>query len=190
MVRLLLYRNYKNRSDQELIHLYIEENCNYTLPIIYERYGHLVMGTCLKYLKTIEDSEDVTMELFAELPDLLKKYEITYFKSWLYQVVKHRCLKRIRNIKNREFYSTSDIELMDTTDDSEEDLEIQLLIMEQAVEQLPAEQRRCIQLFYIELKSYQEISAELEISLNQVKSSIQNGKRRLKIWIGEENEKR
>ncbi len=68
-------------TDDDLIRCFIEEGCEFTIPILYERYGHLVMGSCLNYLKQFENAEDVTMRIFTELASNLKRYEIQYFKE-------------------------------------------------------------------------------------------------------------
>ncbi|RZK48411.1 MAG: hypothetical protein EOO59_16850, partial [Hymenobacter sp.] len=49
-----------------------------------------------------------------------------------------------------------------------------------ALSQLPPDQRRCLELFYLEEKSYQEIVATTGLALNLVKSHLQNGRRMLK----------
>jgi RNA polymerase sigma-70 factor (ECF subfamily) len=61
--------------------------------------------------------------------------------------------------------------------------EEQLILLEQAIKTLKDEQKQCIELFYLQDRSYQEISDRLKISLNTVKSAIQNGKRNIKIWM-------
>ena len=55
--------------------------------------------------------------------------------------------------------------------------------MEAALQQLNKEQKLCVTLFYLEKKSYQEITEQTNYSLMQVKSHIQNGKRNLKILM-------
>jgi RNA polymerase sigma-70 factor (ECF subfamily) len=49
--------------------------------------------------------------------------------------------------------------------------------------QLNEEQKKCIELFYLEEKSYQQVSELTGFSMLQVKSFIQNGKRNLKILM-------
>ena len=49
-----------------------------------------------------------------------------------------------------------------------------------AVDTLVGDQKTCIQLFYYNKLSYQEISSQTGLELNMVKSHIQNGKKRLK----------
>ena len=52
-----------------------------------------------------------------------------------------------------------------------------------AVSRLNAEQKICIELFYLENKSYAEIVQSTGYDLNYVKSYIQNGKRNLKKML-------
>ena len=58
-----------------------------------------------------------------------------------------------------------------------------LELMEVALKELGAEQQQCVTLFYLEKKSYQQISDETGYNMLQVKSFIQNGKRNLKLLI-------
>lgn len=55
--------------------------------------------------------------------------------------------------------------------------------MEIALHQLSNEQQQCVTLFYLQKKSYQEITDLTGYTLLQVKSYIQNGKRNLKILL-------
>ena len=65
-------------------------------------------------------------------------------------------------------------------------------LMNEALKELSPEQRQCVTLFYLQKKSYQEISEETTFSMMQVKSYIQNGKRNLKLMIEKklQNDKR
>ena len=55
--------------------------------------------------------------------------------------------------------------------------------LEAALKLLTAEQRICVDLFYIQKKSYQQITDITGYNGLQVKSHIQNGKRNLKILM-------
>lgn len=178
------HKKYRGHSDLELIQLYKEQENRFTIPLLYERYGHLVLGTCLKYLKQLEDAEDVAMKIFGELNQKIEKHQILHFKSWLYQVTKNECLIHLRKHKNK--YGTIDENFLLLEEDEKEqkvEREKQLSKLEKAIAKLKDEQRICIERFYLQDKSYQEISDELQIPLNRVKSAIQNGKRNLKIWM-------
>jgi RNA polymerase sigma-70 factor (ECF subfamily) len=61
--------------------------------------------------------------------------------------------------------------------------EHQLNSMEECMKSLNNEQRLCVELFYLQEKSYNEVAEMTTFSMNNVKSYIQNGKRNLKICI-------
>jgi DNA-directed RNA polymerase specialized sigma24 family protein len=55
--------------------------------------------------------------------------------------------------------------------------------MEHCLETLVLEQKQCIELFYLQQKSYKEIVRFTGYDDKKVKSFIQNGKRNLKICM-------
>ena len=63
------------------------------------------------------------------------------------------------------------------------DKELLLELIEKGLQTLNKEQKECVTLFYLEKKSYQEISDYTGYNLLQIKSHIQNGKRNIKIWV-------
>ena len=72
--------------------------------------------------------------------------------------------------------STPEDSLLGEVDSREE----QLSQLEEALKLLNDEQRKCLELFYLQQKSYQEVSDMTGYNMKQVKSYIQNGKRNLK----------
>ena len=177
------HKRYGNLSDLDLIRLYKEEENLFTIPLLYERYAHLVLGTCIKYLKRYEDAEDTTMKIFGELNQKIEKHSIQPFKSWLYQVTQNECLMYLRKQKAHQTPIHENLLQAEIETDELKERELKLTKLERAIQHLKDEQRICIELFYIQDKSYQEISDELSSPLNSVKSAIQNGKRNLKSWM-------
>jgi RNA polymerase sigma-70 factor (ECF subfamily) len=178
---------YKTLSDDELLRTYKDRQSSEVIGEYYQRYGHLVMGTSMKYLKNKFDAEDLVMNLFEKLPGKLLSHNISNFKSWLYMVTKNECLMLLR--KKGNLTSSLTRELEDTDDvDLKIEKEAQLEMLEDAIEDLKEEQKECIKLFYIESKSYQEITEMLRLDIKKVKSAIQNGKRNLKLNLEGRNE--
>ena len=79
--------------------------------------------------------------------------------------------------------STEDLHPIDETNNLDLDL-----ALKKCIEKLKNEQKECIRLFYYEEKCYREIADHLGISVKNVKSFIQNGKRNLKICLEKNNE--
>ncbi len=185
---MLYNEKYNNCSDNELVNNFLEKNDNSFVGILYQRYGHLVLGLCLKYLKNRDDAQDATVQIFANLLTDLKKHKVEFFKSWLYVYSKNYCLMELRKRQSalkKELELKENIHLlMDSVDEHHlKEKELQVLRLEKAVDELNDGQKRCIKLFYLENKSYNEIVDITGFSANDVKSFIQNGKRNLKLKL-------
>lgn len=176
-------RKYQKLTDNELASRFKERPSNEILSEIYLRFGHLMMGTCLKYLKNKEEAEDTVMELFEALPQKLEKHTVDHFKSWLYMTTKNACLMRLRkkNIPSQEI----DERIHSTPEGSNSKFleEKQYNSLEKAVEDLKDEQKTAVKLFYFKRLSYQEVGEKMNLPIKKVKSAIQNGKRNLKLKL-------
>ena len=172
-------------SDQELVQQY-KANWNMeTLGELYNRYMELVYGVCLKYMKEPEDAKDCVINIFEELVLKLKKYEVENFKGWLYQLAKNHCLMKIRSDKKNPVHVDADVVYLSENNhlDTVMEKEQHLNNMELCIEQLPDEQKKSIQLFYLEEKCYKDISEITNTDINKIRSFIQNGRRNLKICM-------
>jgi RNA polymerase sigma factor (sigma-70 family) len=177
---------YKHIDDNELLQRFYLDKNNEWLGILLQRYTLLLLGVCMKYLKNEEEAKDAVQQIFLKSITELHKYKVDYFKSWMYMVAKNHCLMKLRN-KNNLPVEIND-RVLSAPDDSEnnkhhQQRETTFTMMEQALQQLSAEQQQCVTLFYLEKKSYHEITQLTGYSLLQVKSHIQNGKRNLKIML-------
>lgn len=185
----------KSFSDEELINKFKNTSDNTILSELFERYTHLIFGVCMKYLKNEEESKDSVMQVFEQLFTKLKTQEIQNFKSWIYTVAKNFCLMKIRHEQSvrkhkDEYYAIMQQEIMESDGlnhpINNDGLNNEIPKLQKGIEQLKTDQRRCIELLYLQEKSYKEVAQLTGYSLKQVKSYIQNGKRNLKIFL--ENE--
>lgn len=174
------------RSDEELLAAYRSTAEQQLLATLYLRYTDLVYGTCLKYLKNAESAKDAVMNIYHELLSKLQKHEVDNFKSWLYVVTKNHCLMQLRKDKQTITVSlepglmqSEDFSHLDTVLEREQDFKR----LELCLERLPAAQKQAVQLFYLQNKCYNEITAATGSDWNKVRSLIQNGRRNLKICM-------
>jgi len=175
---------YQDIPDAELLERFNSDHDNEWLGILLQRYTLLLLGVCMKYLKNEEEAKDSVQQIFLKVIQELQKYKVEYFKSWLYMVAKNHCLMKIRERQGKMTTEISDR----ITATPQEDFDRQSLIeddqaigfMEEALTELSDEQRQCVTLFYLQKKSYHEVSEQTGYSMLQVKSYIQNGKRNLR----------
>lgn len=179
-------KKYRHLKDEELLGRF-PKNENAVLEELYRRYHTLTLGLTLKYLKDGEDAKDAVSDIFLKLRKGLKNHEVKNFKSWFYVFSKNYCLEYIRKSKRkRQLEDRYVIERVETNYDHEVDnvlAKIRLILPK-----LKSGQKECVEKFYLEQKSYVEIAQALSLSLKQVKSHIQNGKRNLLNILRSENE--
>lgn len=169
--------NHRGHSDERLVKELAENASQVALGELFERYHYLVLGVCLKYMKDESLAEDIAAELFERLPVMVRKQPIQYFRSWLYTCARNACLMHLRKKKMEVSYGGfSDF---DGPIEGLEKNESQLPLIP-CLESLPVEQRKCVELFYFEKKSYAEVAKETGFVLKKVKSYLQNGRRQLK----------
>ena len=178
---------YAHMTDKELLAKYHTAHDSRWLGILLQRYTLLLLGVCMKYLKNEDDAKDSVQQVFLKVIQELQKYKVEYFKSWLYMVAKNHCLMRLRDRQNK-----IPVELTENLAAAPEETgdwqklvlaDLTMEMMESSLKELNPEQQQCVTLFYLEMKSYREITDITGFSSLQVKSYIQNGKRNLRILI-------
>jgi len=176
----------KTADDQTLMVAFQKTLDQNALAILYLRYNDLVFGTCMKYFKNEEVSRDAVMNIYQELVQKLPNHTVENFKSWLYVVTKNHCLMQLRKDKKTvtvefdgQFMQLEDFQHLDHVLEKEQNLQS----LENCIEELNTDQKKSIQLFYLENKCYNEISEVTGIEWNKVRSLIQNGRRNLKICM-------
>jgi len=185
-------KDLKQLSDESLIRSFAKSRDNKYISEIFSRYTHLVFGVCMKYLKNEEEAKDAVMQIFEKLITDIEEQEIKSFKSWIYTVSKNHCLMKLRKektiAKNEEgFRKIISTEIMELTREIHLNNEVNgediFEKLDMAIKKLNDKQRVCIEMLYLQNKSYGDVAGATGFTMKQVKSHIQNGKRNLKIYL-------
>jgi len=186
--------NYKQIPDNELIALYKESLDKEIIGELFKRYTQFIFLVSIKYLKNEDDANDAVMQIFEKLFDDLLNHDVANLKSWLYMVTRNQCLMNLRkqqsDLKRNQDYKKDNENFMENDFNlhlkENEVKEVHANAVQNAVNQLNKEQKKCVNLFYFEDKSYSEIARISGYSEKKVKSYIQNGKRNLKNILTKE----
>jgi RNA polymerase sigma-70 factor (ECF subfamily) len=178
-------------TDEELIKKYRFSHDNTYLGELFLRYTPYIFGVAIKNLKSQKEAEDLTLTIFNKISSDLKRIDVSDFSKLLYRLVKDLCEIEVKKktatgeeskmILIEELTKESNDNLYINTDKPKLSLDSNNLRL--AIDTLNESQKICIDLFYIQNKSYQEVADITGYSLNQVKTNIQNGKRLLKTYI-------
>jgi RNA polymerase sigma factor (sigma-70 family) len=173
-------------TDAELVEAFKQTADLSILALLYERYMDLVYGVCLKYLRDAERAKDSVLSIFEVLVGKVQKHPVENFRGWLYQLTKNYCLMQLR--KDKTFKKTVAKSLfMQIAEpvhlNGELEQEDQLEVLQHCLAQLGQQQRKAVELFYLQGKSYKEMVPLMGLDINTIRSYLQNGRRNLKICM-------
>lgn len=144
---------------------------------IYARYHKLIFSNIFRIVKRKEEAEELLQDVFVALWE--KRNTIDSNKpvlGWLTIVGYNKTINYVtRAVRNELSDRCVDlVEIPDIADASEINtmFEVQLTILEDAIEQLPARKKQAFTLCKLHGKSYEETASHLGISVNTVKEHI------------------
>lgn len=162
------------------------------LSALYDRYARIIYGLAFKSLRSVEESEEVVLDIFAQVWRIAERYDEKkgQVDTWLFTLARSRIIDRLRKIKRTNPSIIKSIDLADIqlkADDTE--LLEEVLIKERreiviaAMQTLPHEQRLIIELAYYQGLTQSQIAAETGLPLGTVKTRIRLGLTKLKLAL-------
>ena len=136
---------------------------------LYRQFGGQIFRFCRRTLRTKEDAEDATMEIFVKVREKLGQYDPTRpFSAWLYKVAANHCWDLLRRRRVRQDLETGDVESLPLEHPDPGQLEQVVRQssnqeIRRALEKLPARSRMALVLRYYSDLSYDEIAEALDI---------------------------
>ena len=154
---------------------------NSTLPDwdqIVDRHAQRVFRVAMRILRSVQDAEDVSQDVFTEAFRLHKAGPVQSWTGLLVRLATLRSLDRLR--RNRPSVAIREGDRMSTVEPLDE-LEAQELArwLQRALAQLPDQQAAVFALHHFEQLSREEVSAALGVSLEAVSTTLYKARQRL-----------
>lgn len=162
------------------------------LSALYDRYARIIYGLAFKSLRSVEESEEVVLDVFAQIWSIAERYDVQKGRAdtWIFTLARSRIIDRLRKIQrinpSRNLsIDTIEIQLQANDVDLFEEASIKerrrLVIA--AMQTLPLEQRIIIELVYYQGLTQSQIAAETGLALGTVKTRIRLGLNKLKLAL-------
>jgi len=173
--------------------------------VLVERYQRGLYNLCLRMLGSAEAAEDATQEAFIHAFRSIPTFRGALadgrpgsFRAWLFRIGANACYDEMRRRRSRPAVSLDQPRgegegMLDvpggaaTLEEHVERLELAEALQE-ALLQLPAEQRLAIVLADVQGLDYSEIAEAMSCSLGTVKSRISRGRAQLRGLLRERRE--
>ncbi len=159
------------------------------LSELYDRYAKIIYAVAFQSLRSVEESEEVVLDVFAQVWRIADRYDATKGRSdtWLFVLARSRILDRLRKIQRSQPTSPvlNDLSQIQAPSSSVDPIE-EVIILERrdrvlsAMKLLPDEQRLVIELAYYQGLTHSQIAEQTGTSLGTVKTRIRLGLNKLK----------
>ncbi len=157
---------------------------------LYDRFSTLVFTLAMRMLKARADAEDLLQEVFVQIWRQAQSYnaERGSPEAWIINIARSRAIDKIRSIRRREksFVLTDDPSRAESSDNVESSAAASeaRLTMNSALANLPAPQRKVLELAYFDGLTQTEIAERLAEPLGTIKTRMRSGIQRLREMLG------
>jgi RNA polymerase sigma-70 factor (family 1) len=166
---------YTNLTDEQLIIL-IKKDDQQAFAQIYNRYAESLAGFAASKLYSLDDARDIIHDLFVKLWESRGEvYISSNLKSYLFSIVRHRIIDKIRrNITREEYASMVQSLIVPSHDSAEKQVEAKELqeSIEKSLNQLPPRVKEIYKLSRDEGLTNHEIAEKLNLSEQTVKNQL------------------
>ncbi|MEM7371848.1 MAG: sigma-70 family RNA polymerase sigma factor [Bacteroidota bacterium] len=175
-------------SDEEIVSAITQKGETDLFGILYNRYSDKVYRKCLTFVRDKDVAQDMVQDVLLKVFTQLSKFKgNSRFSTWLYAVTYNFCVEYYR--KNNR-YTTVDIQEGPDYSESDDSDEKELLAarahqLNQALDQIPPEEKMILLSKYQDGASIKELMVQLDISESAVKMRLSRARKRIKHLIDE-----
>lgn len=177
-------------SDKALM-LQVASGSSEALELLYSRYSRAAYGLALRIVANAEQAEEIVQEAFWRVWKRSTTFQAdSLFGPWFFGIVRNLCIDELRRRQSRpKAMGGSDEELLQTVPDQSPDTDTlaweaeRRRLINEALRDLPHDQRQVIELAYFSGLSQREIAEQLRDPLGTVKTRTRLALQKLKYLL-------
>lgn len=174
------------QSDTEIISRVLKGEHNAYAELV-NRYQNYVFTLTLRFIKSREDAEEVSQDIFVKAYRSLADFRgASKFSTWLYTIVNTTCITFLRK-KKLEVHSLDNEKVFEVADSQDSGFRANLVeqkskvnMVTRAIAMLNPDDAEVITLFYKAEQNLEEIGRILGLETNTVKVRLHRARQRLK----------
>jgi RNA polymerase sigma-70 factor (ECF subfamily) len=151
--------------------------------LLFDRFSPTMLGVCRRYVKNLEEAEDVMVEGFFKVLTKIDMYSGEgSFEGWIRRIMINESLMHLRKVNHFRYTEEIDANI-DLPEDPTilEEMAAQEII--ELMDELPTGYRTVFNLYVVEGYKHREIAEELGISINTSKSQLILAKKRMEELV-------
>lgn len=182
--------DYQNHTDEMLLRLVMRKDVR-AYEALYDRHAQLVYSLVVRIVRDLPVAEELLQEIFWQVWQKAEQYEGSgSAMAWLYRIARNRALDQLRRQRARPQAMHSELEVLEHSpkfvgrsaeSDVEQSWRRQHVL--QGLDNIPDDQRLCLELAYFEGLSQREISERINIPLGTIKTRMRSGMEKLERFL-------
>jgi RNA polymerase sigma-70 factor, ECF subfamily len=165
-------------SDEQVVELVKNKNKEY-FSIIVDRYEIKLIRYAKYLINDSDQAQDVVQSSFLKAYVNLNSFnESKKFSSWIYRIVHNEAINLIKKLR-KEVKLDFDIEIENNSEEEFDKKEIKNMV-NKCISNMPVKYSEILILYYLEDKSYEEISDILRIPMGTVAVRLNRGRGMMK----------
>lgn len=166
-------------TDEELVALICKTKSLQMFSIIYDRYSNIVYNKCLGFVRTKEEAQDLTHDIFVKLFIKINMFSFkSKFSTWIYSFTYNNCV----NYYNREYSKRKDTFVL--TDDTAQYHEVLMEITDDEINELKSDKlNKCLELMEPSDKMILFMKYQDDMSIEEIEQALQLGKSAVKMRL-------
>ncbi|AVR45722.1 RNA polymerase [Christiangramia fulva] len=150
-----------------------------------DRYQNFVFTIAVRIVKHREEAEEVAQDSFIKAFDSLSGFRgESKFSSWLYRIVYHKSLDRIKKNKRQQSFQLVEEITSDDLDGIENGMDLMLEeerkeMIKKCIRELPGQDAAVIELYYFEELPVKEIAEITGLTEDNIKIKLYRSRRKL-----------
>lgn len=180
--RLLL-----NLTDGDIIKRYQQQQDTKYIAMLIDRYSPQISGISFRYFRNTEDVKDFSADLFIKLAEKLQKLDTNDredFGSWMTVFVRNAVIDQMRKQNSYQNHTNEfGLQAALSGEHQEDPVDLDPDRLQSAIEQLPEQERLCIEAIYLREETYQSLMKEHGFTFNQVRGYRDRGIKHLREFL-------
>jgi len=168
-------------NDKELVERVISGNTR-DFALLVDKYKDLAFTVAFRVVNNREDAEEVAQDAFVKAYTGLRNFRNqSLFSTWLFRIVYNTAVskKRLKKIEYRSLDDVHNYAVIKDSPQESENMNIETILLEQAMQQLPEDERTMITLYYMNESNIDEIHQITGLSKSNVKVKLFRARKKL-----------
>lgn len=174
--------NYQNLTDEQLVALVAKNNQMIYAEII-KRYQKPLLRYAANLVGSEDEAADIVQEAFIKAYINLNSFDANKkFSTWIYRIVHNEAVNFLNKNKRLAHLKEEEWDMVEDHTESLDDAVFKAQLKQQVdncLKKLPLQYKTMIILYFLEERSYEEISDILRVPIGTVGTNISRGKKQL-----------